>query len=187
MGTRSLGEGAFVARKPFGIIFLAIPVVLIFIMPVWQLMDWKEAKQDKAQTLVLLYEVASFQTELLGSTVSEGQSVASAGALNEWKRAAYSAIFAHERLARAAGNGLPEKLDSLDAMLQWILRIQIAGERPLRKEETELLKDIAGEFPPLVEAYSMLIDSQGDVNRSGNDKMKKIDARLAEMIRKHLK
>lgn len=174
-------------RRPYGFVFILLLAVLLLVMPVWQFSDWLKIRGDSERTTVLLYQVTAFQMELLGSSVNEAGRVTTTEALNEWKRAVFAAMYAHERLADAVGSGMPGKLDSLDMLMQWILRVQVGGERPLSKEESELAAGVAESFKPLLEAYSGLIDGEGKLDGTNSGKLKKADAELAELVRKKLK
>jgi hypothetical protein len=174
-------------RRPLGPFLIVILAVILLVMPAWQFKDWLKTRQDKDQATLLLYQVTSFQMELLGSSLNEASRITTAETLNEWKRSAYSALYAHERLSLAAGHGLPSKLESLDVLLQWIQRVQVSGERPLSKEEAELVQGIAKSYKPLMEAYGGLVDRDGGLNSSSANKLKKADSELAELVRKKLK
>lgn len=173
-------------RRLMGPLLMVLLVLLALVMPLWQLMDWREARLDQEHLQVLLFETASFQMELLGSSVGEAAKVQTTEQLNEWKRAVYSTAYTHERFAQS-GSALPSKLASLDGLLQWIQRVQIGGARQLTKEETGLLAEVAQSYKPLQEAYSSMMNQKGELAGGSVDKVKKLDAQLAEMIRKNLK
>ncbi|MNJ01858.1 hypothetical protein D3C73_1616260 [compost metagenome] len=63
----------------------------------------------------------------------------------------------------------------------------MGGERPLSKEEAELVSGIAKSYKPLMDAYNGLVDSKGELNSAGSNKLKKADTELAEMVKKKLK
>ncbi|MNC18707.1 hypothetical protein D3C75_666190 [compost metagenome] len=72
-------------------------------------------------------------------------------------------------------------------LLQWIARVQVAGGRPLAKEEAELLRQVAPLCAKLVTAYGKLMDDGANVSGSAGGELKKTDAELAEMVKKKLK
>lgn len=173
-------------RRPWGSFILAGLALVLLFMPVWQLFDWLEAKREKEQATVLLYQVTLFQMELMGSVIQETAETTTTAGLNEWKRAAFAAMYAHERLSVAAGSGLPSRLEALDTLLQWILRVEIGGERPLSDDESQLLGKVSEGYKLMLASYTGLIQSDGSVNGGNSGKLKKADAELAEMVRKNL-
>lgn len=174
-------------RKHYGWVVWTLLALFMLVMPVWQLMDWKEAKRSSGETVRLLFEVASFQMEVLGSAMNETGQVKTTGQLNEWKRTIYAADYTHERLVQAVGGDRLPMLHSADALLQWIMRLQIAGDRPLRGEEIELMKEVSKRFRPMIEAYGKLMGTDGSLNGTRSGELGKADQELAEYIRKKMK
>lgn len=175
-------------KKPWGAAVLILLAGWMVLLPLWQLADWAKIKREKGDAVQQLYEVAQFQMELLGSTMNEAAAVKTSGQLNEWKRAAYSAAFTHERLVTAsAGEALPGKLESMEMLLQWIMRVQLGGERPLKPEELELMKEVAKRYKALFEAYGRLRDKDGDPVSAAAGELTRADRELADVLRKKMK
>lgn len=173
-------------RKPLGPLLLVLLALLVLIMPVWQMFDWMKVKNDKERTTVLLYQVTLFQMEMLESAMNSSDTLTTT-ALDEWRRAAFAALYAHERLSRAVGSTLPAKLEGVDALLQWILRAQVGGSRTLSKEEAELLTEAPKSYRLILEAYGSLMNGDGNINGASSVKLKKADIGLAELVKKKLK
>lgn len=179
-----------VGRKRAGPIILVLLALTALVLPLWQMYDWMAVKKDKEQTVVLLYQVTQLQMEMLGSTITDASPVslsASTSALNEWKRSAYGAQYAHERLAEAVGGGLIPRLEGLEALNQWILRMQVGGARSLDKEELGVAAAAASGYKSLLEAYGGLNNQHGTLSASAAGRLKKADSALAETVRKKLK
>jgi hypothetical protein len=174
-------------NKQLGTVILILITVWMVVLPLWQLADWVKVKREKGDAVQLLYEVAVFQMELMGSTMNEAVQVKTTGQLDEWKRTAYAAAYTHERLAKALGEEAPAKLESMDALLQWIMRAQLGGERPLKQEEQELLKEASKRFKVMFETYVELMDSEGDIIGSAGSGLGQADKDLGEYIRKRMK
>lgn len=173
--------------KSWGAAAFAALALFMLVMPLWQLADWYKTKGERNHTLGLLYQVSAFQMELLGSTLGEAGQVKSAGQLNEWRQSAYAAGYVHDRLSEAVGKEELPKLEAPEALVQWILRIQIGGDRPLRQEEAELLKETAKRFQAVAEPYRGFMDGSGGIAEGKLSQLVKADRELAEWIRKRLK
>lgn len=153
-------------RRGSGVWLAVVLIVLFAAMPLWQLADWLSLKGKRDKTVVLLYQVTLFQMEMMDKTISEKSNVTSTAGLEEWRSAVYSAAYAHERLANALSDHLPVKLEGLEALMQWIARVQVGGGRSLAKEEAELLRQAAPLCTKLVSAYGRLVDDEADVSGS---------------------
>ncbi|MDF2936256.1 MAG: S-adenosylmethionine decarboxylase proenzyme [Paenibacillaceae bacterium] len=174
-------------RRWSGVWLAAVLIFLFAAMPLWQLADWRSAKKGQEETAVLLYQVTLFQMEMMGNTVTPKNIPAATADLEEWKRAVYSAAYAHERLSMAAEGRMPAKLEGLDSLLQWITRVQVGGGRSLVKEETELLRQTAALCTKIVSAYGRLMNDGAAISGSASGELKKTDIELAEMVKKNLK
>ncbi|WP_438444360.1 hypothetical protein [Gorillibacterium sp. sgz5001074] len=159
---------------------------MMLILPLWQLADWHRTRAEQEDTLELLYQVADFQMELLGSTLGDAAQLKSVGQLNEWKQSAYAVGFVHDRLSQAVGNRDLPRLESVNALLQWIMRVQVGGDRTLRQEESELLKETAQRFRSMAETYAKLMDG-GSIREGARSRLVQEDGELAALILKKLK
>lgn len=175
-------------RRRWSGFWLAVLLFILFAaMPLWQLADWRSAKKGQEQAVALLYQVTLFQMEMMDNTVSQQQVPAATTELEEWKRAIYSAAYAHTRLSAAADGQMPAKLEGLETLLQWITRVQVGGGRALAKEEAELLRQAAPFCAKITAAYGKLMNDGAGVSGSASGELKKTDAELAEMVKKKLK
>lgn len=175
-------------RRRWSGFWLAVMLFVLFAaMPLWQLADWRSAKREKEEAVVLLYQVALFQMEMMGSSIAQKSAPSGTAELEEWRRALFSAAYAHERLSTAVHGSVPSKLDGLETLMQWITRVQVGGARPLAKEEAELLKQAAPLCSKLVAAYGRLMDGSSSISESAGSELKKTNAELAETVKKKLK
>jgi len=162
-------------------------VGLLAIGTLWQLLTWTGSKEEKGDAVRLLYQVSLFQMEWLGSYMNDAGGVKSTDQLDSLKQAAYSAGYTHERLTLAVGGGRLAKLSSVDELLQYILRLQIGGARPLKPEEAETLQQASKTYRKLFEDYGKLLTAGGELIESQSTKVSKADKEIAELLRKKLK
>lgn len=174
-------------RRTIGSIVFVLMCGLLVVLPFWQLADWASTKQAKGDAVQLLYEVSDFQMELLGSTLNEAGGLKTTDQLNEWKRAAFAAQYTHERLAMAVGQDTLGKLDSLDTLLEWIMRAQIGGNRSLKQEEQKLLQEAGKKYTPIMEAYGKLMSSGGEVIGSVRGQLEDADGELSKLLKEKTK
>lgn len=169
-------------RKRIGRTLVVYAVMaLLLVWPCYQLYEWYGAKQEKSDAVQLLYQVSLFQIELLYGYLNEAGKAKDTEQLNGLKQAAYSAFFTHERLAMALGKTGFGKLESVNELLQWIIRLQIGGARAMKPEETKLLQEAAEKFKPLFDDYGKLMTGSGYVSSQG-ERLAKDDQALAELI-----
>lgn len=157
-------------------------MAILLAWPILQLAEWYGAKREKADAVELLYQVSLFQMELLGGCLNEAGRAKDTDQLNGLKQAAYSANYAHERLAMALGRESIGKLESVSELLQWVVRLQIGGSRTLKPEELKTLQEAAKLFKPLFEDYGKLTVSGRGFFTSQGEKVKKEDRALAELL-----
>jgi hypothetical protein len=160
-------------------------VAALIVWPSYQIVNSLRSASEKHDASNLLYQVALFQMELLNSALIEGAEAKRSEELNELRLAAYSANFTHERLVLAEGKSL-SALHSLPELIQYLLRLQIGGERNLKQDETDTFAKAGAGFKVLFDNYSKLMSSGGKVVGSANDKMKKADDELYDLIHKKL-
>lgn len=154
--------------------------------PLLQLIGAKDAKQDPVEMLRLLHQVSSFQVELLHNQLQDAVHAATPEELNMLNQSAYSVNYTHQRFALAAGASSVTSLASVEAMLQYIMHLQIAGKKELERQDEVLLKEAGAHFTDLLHAYKQLISSNGKVVRSKNDEVARFDQKIQELIRDRL-
>ena len=161
-------------------------VLFLLLWPAVQIYDSLHSRPEKQDAVHLLYQVSLFQMELLNRCLQEGSSVKDTGELNAWKQALYAASYTHERLVLAVGEEELTPLNSLQQLMQYMLRLQIGGERPLKPEELRTLEEAGKQFSGMYDAYQKLFASGSRIMTSGNEELKKGDASLSEFMRKKL-
>jgi hypothetical protein len=122
--------------------------------------------------------------ELLNSLLQDAGRLKETGQLDSLKQALYSASYAHERLISAVGTDQMASLDSLPQLMQYVIRLQLGGERPLKAGEIKALQEAGGLYNELYESYAKLMNTSGEVISSENKKMAEADGKLAELIKK---
>jgi hypothetical protein len=160
--------------------------LFLLIWPIKLVYDWAHAHGNTEEPIHLLYQVSLFQMELLNSYLNETGKITSTQELDSIKQSLYSAGYTHERLALAVGKDELSPITSINQLMQVVMRLQIGGERPLKTEEIKTLQEASKQFKELYASYEKLISSGGKIVSSQNEKLKKQDADLSELLRKKL-
>jgi len=141
---------------------------------------------DKPDAERLLFQVSLFQIELLNRFLQDAARSADTRELDSLKQALYTASYTHERLVLAEGSEKLHTLGSLPQLMQYILRLQIGGERALKADEQGVLQESAKLYAQLYEAYGKLMTSSGSVVTSQSEAVSKNDEALRELLEKKL-
>lgn len=163
-------------------IFIGSVLMLIF----WslnQMYDLLFEHGKKENPTRMLYEVSLFQFELLNNYLSDASSIETTAELDQLKQALYTANFTHEHLMLAVGTKHLSSLTSTTEINQFILRLQIGGNRKLRDNERRLLEEIDHHFDELFEIYGELLTLKGEVNRVYNDRMVELDQKISKIVK----
>ncbi|WP_166238890.1 S-adenosylmethionine decarboxylase [Paenibacillus turpanensis] len=158
----------------------------LFALTVFQLVQNSSEKRSVGDAPYLLFQVSWFQVEMLNSVMQGSTAAGSTNALEELKNQAYSVSYSHDRLALAFGQERIPPLQSASAIVQYITRLQIGGDRPLKKEETQVLVTLSERLQKLYEAYGALVSENGQVIKSQKDKIIQIDAEMAELLKQKM-
>jgi hypothetical protein len=135
----------------------------------------------------LLHQVVIFQFELLSSSFSESANLKSSQELNALKQAAYSVDYTQERFLLSLGSGKAAALHSMTRLMDYILRLQMGGDRLLTLEEIQVFKDVGKLMKQLSQDYAKLMTSYEDrIISSENNKVLKTDQAIVELISKKL-
>jgi len=164
----------------------ALALAVLIVWPVYNIYGYLQPQGRAADAARLLYQVALFQMELLNNSLAESSKARTASGLNSLRLAAYSANFAHERLVLAYGEDRLAKLHSVEKLLQYVLRVQIGGERAVRAEEQETLAMASEQFAAIYEVYGKLLHSSGKPSSSADGELRKLDKQLSELLEKRL-
>jgi hypothetical protein len=176
--------GIAVAGRRGGNWIIVLIVAVMLGWPAYQLYGLYNSHSGKHQAGYLLYQVAFFQMELLNHYMGEAGKAAETSQLEGLKQAAYSAAYTHERLVLAYGKGRLAELQSVPLLLQYLLRLEIGGQRPLRPEESQTLQELGKMFKAFYADYAKLLDSDKNVTASQNGKLAKTDLAMAVLLRK---
>lgn len=159
-------------------------LALLIVWPISRISGYLSQHDKSYDASLMLYQVALFQVELLASSLSEAARALQTKELDSLRLSAYSAAYTHERLVLAVGESRLTPLHSLDQLVQFVLRLQIAGERALKPEEKETIAKAAQTFKEMFESYGKLISASGKLVSSQNDKLAKLDRDMAELLKK---
>jgi hypothetical protein len=173
-------------KRQAGKISVYVLVLVLLVWPVFQVYELFHSKLDHTDATHLLYQVTLFQMELLSSYLQQSGTLQDSGGLDALKQALYSANYSHERLSLAVGSDRLALLSSMNQLMQYVLRLQVGGNRPLKVEEKQVLQDAAAQFKDIYEIYQKLMSSGGSIIFSQHEKLVKKDGVLSDMIRKKL-
>jgi hypothetical protein len=165
------------------------PMIILIILigwPIYVLYDMSHSGGEQHDAARLLYQVSLFQIELLNSCLKDAAKAADTSGLEPLKQAVYSANFTHERFVLAMGPEKLNALDSLDTLMQYILRLQIGGSRPLHENEKEVFAQVSAKFKEVQGAYKMLLSSNNKIISSQNTKLSELNADLQSFLNKKL-
>lgn len=163
-------------------IALAIAAGALF----YQLYGLVHANTGGRDATRLLYQVSLFQMELLNSSLNAAGSAQNTDQLDLVKQTVYAANYAHERLVLALGEERLNDLSSLTQLMQYILRLQVGGQRALKPDEQQTLQDAGKLCSQMYEAYGKLLTSSDAVVSSQSAKLAKLDGEMSSLLKKKL-
>jgi hypothetical protein len=173
-------------KRRWSKVWLYAFTAFIIIWPLYQIIHMTHEKTEKPNATKLLYQVALFQMEMLGSFLHDAGQSGNTGELNELKQVLYSANFAHEHLVMAMGEDQLTYLPSLNQLLQFIIRLQIGGQRPLKPDEAQTLQEASKQFAEMYNAYEKMLSSGNEIVGSQNSRLMQADKAILELIKKRL-
>lgn len=162
-------------------------VIFLIIWPIYQLVQMLGDHKEEHDATHLLYQVSLFQMELLKSYLEEAATIKNTAELDAVEQALYSAGYTHERLMLAAGGSeYLTPLASMTQFTQYLQRLQIGGERTVKADEGQTLKEVAMQYKSLYEVYEKIMASNGDIVSSQNTKLAELDRNLTSFLRKKM-
>jgi hypothetical protein len=151
---------------------------------VYQVVHSSEGKQNDPH---LLYQIVVFQIEMLNSTLVDIPNLKSTQQLTVLKQMAYSVNYTHERFLISLGAKKAVELNSLKRMMDYILRLQIGGDRLLKPEEIQIFVDTSMLYKQLYEEYAkLMLDHTSEIAASQNTKIHKVDEDISDIFSRKL-
>jgi hypothetical protein len=181
----TLGQGGYVMKRKSKL-GLYIFLLLLVAWPVYQVYGAVQGFSERQDAGKLLYQVSFFQMELLGSFLQNIDKTKDTDGLNSLRQAIYTANFTHEHLVLAYGVKELTPLQSLPQLMQYVLRLQIGGQRALRPDEAQTLLEIRRLFSELYEAYGRLLSSSYKIIGSQNTVLIKADKAVLDLLHKKM-
>lgn len=172
-------------RRQVGRLIIGFIPILMIIWGSYQLYDLYASKHTHQNATRMLFEASSFQIELMSRFMSEAVSARMSSQLDSLRNSVYSAIYVHDRLASAFPAGQIDDLASLKEILQYLLHLQIGGERPLKQEEKSLLNAMDSLCKELAEAYSGMMGTNGKLKRYERGMVKELDDKLLKLLKQN--
>ncbi|TVY11882.1 S-adenosylmethionine decarboxylase [Paenibacillus cremeus] len=167
-------------------LFMYLIAALLIGWPIIQMVEMVVHHEPQENAEKLLYQVSFFQMELLGSYLTESVKISNTDGFNALRQSVYSAQFAHDHLSSAYGESHLPRLDSLAQLMQYLLRLQIGGGRPLKTEEQQTIAEVNRQYAEIYDAYGKLVTSSGALVSSQADRMAKADKAISELLKKKL-
>lgn len=171
-------------RKPKVLLYIVLAFLILW--PVSQIVGMIRGHSETEDAGKLLYQVSLFQMELLSSYMHDVDKAKDTNSLNPLRQAVYTASFTHQHLVLAYGEKELAPLDGISQLMQYLLRLQIGGQRPLKSEEVQTLVELRRLFEDIYDAYGKLLSSGGGIVSSQNDRLVKGNKEMVELIRKKL-
>ncbi|QGQ95364.1 hypothetical protein EHS13_10945 [Paenibacillus psychroresistens] len=135
----------------------------------------------------LLYQIAVFQIEMLNSAFVDIPNLKATQQLTILKQMAYAVDYTHERFLISIGENKVAELSSLKRMMDYILRLQIGGDRQLKPEEIRIFIDASVLFKQLYEEYAKLMVEDNDgIVAAVNKKIHKDDLAIYNIFSRKL-
>ncbi|NDI36706.1 hypothetical protein [Chengkuizengella sediminis] len=163
-----------------------IIIVLIVAWPIYQLVDLYFAKKSEKDSNILLYQVSLFQIELLNNLIYDSMNASNTEQLNALKQFAYTSDYSHQHLVLAYGDTKLTNVHSFLDIMQYIIRLQLGGDRILKPEEVAVFQELNKAFVEIVEVYETLLSEDGKIISSQNDKLMQLDEAVSGYLRKIL-
>jgi hypothetical protein len=172
-------------RRSQNFIILVVSLMLGWSLnSVYHVVNSPENKQSDSH---LLYQIAVFQIEMLNSTLSDIPNIKSTQQLTILKQMAYAVDYTHERFLISLGSDKLVELSSLKRMMDYILRLQIGGDRQLKLEEIQIFVDASLLFKQLYEDYAkLMLDDESGIVASENTKIHKVDLAIYNIFNRKL-
>lgn len=167
----------------------ALFYVLIFMLigwPVVQMYQVYAPKHERQHATVLLHQVSMFQMQILRSVIADTASATSTGALVPLQHAVYSMQFVHQRLEWAVGKGKVAELKALTDFLQYVLSLQIPGNRALKPEEVQILERMNEYVVSVQPIYERLITEEGKVSKTANGELSQADEGMRQILEEEM-
>ncbi|MCS7458750.1 S-adenosylmethionine decarboxylase [Paenibacillus doosanensis] len=165
---------------------LYLIVAVLIVWPLYQITAMIGSRSEKQDAGKLLYQVSLFQMELLSSYLHDIEKVQDTEGLSPLRQAIYTADFTHQHLVLAFGESELSPLGGLSQLMQYVIRLQIGGQRPLKADEAQTLTDARKLFDDLYDAYGKLLSSRDEIVSSQNQRLQKDDKAIVELLRKKL-
>ncbi|WP_237728565.1 S-adenosylmethionine decarboxylase [Paenibacillus sp. OSY-SE] len=168
----------------------AVLPVLLFILLIWpayQLYGLLQPHSSTENPMIMLYEVAHFQMNLLNGSMQEAKRYDTATPLNKVKLVAYSTVYTHERLVKAVGAKKLTSLAGLSRFVEFVTVLQMSGERQLTDTEKEILGNAADHIATMYESYAHLFNASGQIISSKNDELQSAEQQLISALDRYLK
>jgi hypothetical protein len=141
---------------------------------------------EKQNAGKLLYQVSLFQMEILGGFLYNVDKMKDTESLNPLQQAVYTATYTHAQLVLAYGADDLAPLPGLSELMQYMLRLQIGGQRPVKADEVQTLIEVRKQFSLMFDAYSKMLNSFNEIDSSQSDLMAKADKVIMDLLRKKM-
>lgn len=168
--------------SPNFIIFIVLLLMGWTLNSVYHVIQSPEKQQNDAH---LIYQIALLQFEMLNNKLAD--SPKNTTDLTLLKQEAYAVDYTYERFLISLGSSKAFELQALKRMTEYILRLQMSGDRSLKPDETKTFVDAAILFKQLYEEFTkLMINENNGIIASGNIKVHKLDQQIVELFSRKL-
>jgi flagellar biogenesis protein FliO len=164
-------------------------LIALLMMAIWSLHQLKGVlfpEREQQNPINMLYQVSLFQIELLNGFLDEASGATNTEQLHMLRQSAYSANYTHERFVLAVGGSEVSHLKSLSSIVQYVLRLQIGGQRDLKEKEQNAIREVSKSFKDIYSIYETLLSSSYEVISSQNAKLDTIDQKVSNYLQEML-
>lgn len=133
----------------------------------------------------LIYQIALLHIEVLNNKLAD--SPKNSSDLTPFKQAAYAVDYTYERFIIALGSSKADELLGLKRMTDYILRLQMGSDRPLKSDEIQAFVDAAILYKQLYDEFAkLMINENNGIVSSHNAKVHKLDQEIVELFSRKL-
>ena len=162
--------------------FMTLIVIGLAVFTLFQLIGINKPDSQKHDAVKLLHQVSVFQLELVNKQLHEALNAATTDELNMLKQTVYTAHYTHERLSMAVGQKELPPLQSVSDLLEYIMRLQIGGNRQLSDKELSVFHEVRDSFAELHGIYEALLSSKGEVITSQNRLLQRTEQAIGHIF-----
>ncbi|UHA74375.1 hypothetical protein [Paenibacillus sp. 481] len=159
-----------------------VAVFMLIVWPSYQIFSLVKDRDLPSNASRMLFEVSSFQMDMLHGAITRAKHAKSVNEWNEIKMMAFASAFAHERLANVFSEDDLNDLPSLKRIVDYVTAVQINGERPLKEEERHAMEAVQQLVANMQTVYAGLVNEEGRVLSSKWSELTTLDEKISALL-----